>query len=68
MFVKLLTKHKLEFLSLKEGCRCSSEYTLVKIPHCLKSRVMAHIYIRPMQSISGFGSLDIFYSNCLQGA
>ena len=36
---KLLTKHHLEFLSLKGGCTGSSESTLVKIPHCLKSHV-----------------------------
>ena len=31
MIVKLLTDHHLEFLSLKGGCRGSSESTLVKI-------------------------------------
>ena len=31
MIVKLLTKHHLEFLSLKGGCRGSSESTLVKL-------------------------------------
>ena len=41
--VKLLTEHHLEFLSLKRGCTCSSESTLVKMPHCWKSHVMAHI-------------------------
>ena len=35
--VKLLTKHHLEFLSLKGGCTGSSESTLVKMPHCWKS-------------------------------
>ena len=33
MNVKLLTKHHLEFLSLKGGYTCSSESTLVKMPH-----------------------------------
>ena len=28
---------------LKGGCTCSSECTLVKIPHCWKSRVMAQL-------------------------
>ena len=28
--VKLLTEHRLEFLSLKRGCTCSSESTLSK--------------------------------------
>ena len=43
MIVKLLTEHHLEFLSLKGGCRGSSESTLVKMPHCWKSHVVAHI-------------------------
>ena len=37
MTVKLLTEYHLEFLSLKGGCTCSSESTLVKMPHCWKS-------------------------------
>ena len=41
--VKLLTEHNLDLLSLKEGCTGSSESTLVKMPHCWKSRVTAHI-------------------------
>ena len=42
MSVKLLTEHYLEFLSLKGGCSGSSESTLVKMPHCWKSHVVAH--------------------------
>ena len=42
MIVKLLTEHHLEFLSLKGGCRCSSESTHVKMPHCWKSHGLAH--------------------------
>ena len=34
MNVKLLTEHRLEFVSLKGGCTGSSESTLVKMPHC----------------------------------
>ena len=45
MIVKLLTEHHLEFLSLKGGCRGSSESTLVKMQHCWKSRVTAHITV-----------------------
>ena len=41
--VKLLIEHHLEFLSLKRGCRGSSESKLVKITHCWKSHAMAHI-------------------------
>ena len=36
MIVKLLTEHHLEFLSLKGGCRGSSESTLVKIVNLLE--------------------------------
>ena len=43
MNVKLLTKHHLEFLSLKGGCTGSSGSTLVKMPHCWKSHAMAQI-------------------------
>ena len=43
MSVKLLNEHHLEFLRLKGGCTGSSESTLVKMPHCWKSHVMAQI-------------------------
>ena len=43
MIVKLLTEHHMEFLSLKGGCRGSSESTLVKIPYCWKSHALAQI-------------------------
>ena len=45
MIVKLSTEHCLKFLSLKGGFTCSSEYTLVKMPHCWKSCVMAHLIL-----------------------
>ena len=41
MIVKLLTEHHLEFLSLKGGCRGSSESTLVKMLDCWKSHALA---------------------------
>ena len=44
MIVKLLTEHHLEFLSLKGVCTGSYESTVVKIPHCWKSHVAAHVY------------------------
>ena len=44
MSVKLLTQHHLKFLSLKGGCTGSSESTLVKMTHCWKSHVTAHLY------------------------
>ena len=43
MSVKLLSKHHLEFLSLKGGCTGLSESTLVKMPYCWKSHVAAHM-------------------------
>ena len=43
MTVKLLTEHHLECLSLKGGGTGSSEATHVKMPHCWKSHVTAHI-------------------------
>ena len=45
VIVKLLTEHHLEFLSLKGGCRGSSESTLVKMPHCWKSHALAHMFL-----------------------
>ena len=45
MTLRLLTEHHLEFLRLKGGCTGSSESTLVKIPHCWKSHVVAHIIL-----------------------
>ena len=43
MSVKLLTGCHLGFLSLIGGCTDLSESTLVKMPHCWKSHVVAHI-------------------------
>ena len=45
MIVKLLIEHHLEFLSLKGGCRGSSESTHVKMPHCWKSHAAAQIKV-----------------------
>ena len=49
MIVKLLTEHYSEFLSLKGGCRGSSESTHVKMPHCWKSHAQAHIIFSLLQ-------------------
>ena len=43
MIVKLPTEHHLECLSLKGGCRGSSESTSNKMPHCWKSHALAHL-------------------------
>ena len=44
MIVKLPTKHYLEFLSLKGGCRGPSEFKHVKMPHCWKSHAAAQMH------------------------
>ena len=43
MIVKILTERHLDFLSLKGDCISYSESTHVKMPHCWKSHVTAHI-------------------------
>ena len=43
MSIKLLTDYHLECLSLTGGCTGPSESTLVKMPHCWKSHVMAQM-------------------------
>ena len=52
MIAKLLTEQHLEFLSLKGGCRGSSDSTHVKMPHCWKFHAMAQsmspLSCRPM--------------------
>ena len=42
MIVKLLTEHHLKCLSLKGGCRGSSESTHAKMSHCWRSHALAH--------------------------
>ena len=42
MSVKLLTEHRLEFVSLKGGCKGSSESTLVRMPHCVAAQFMIY--------------------------
>ena len=46
MIAKLLNEHHLEFLSLKGGCRGSSESTLVKMSNCWKSHAAAQVYMQ----------------------
>ena len=53
MIVKLLTEHHLVFLSLKGGCRGSSESTPVKIPDCLKSHALAQLYYVFVNAFNG---------------
>ena len=58
MTVKLLSKHHLEFLSVKGSCTDSSESTLVKISHCWKSRVTAHIIFWYLSHLENIRSLS----------
>ena len=59
MTFRQLTKHHLEFLSLKEGCIGSSESTLVKMPHCWKSHVTVHICFSVCSLFPGDGDTSI---------
>ena len=43
MSLELLTEHRLQFLSLRGGCKGSSDSTPVKMPQCWKSHVAAHM-------------------------
>ena len=43
MTVMLLNDYDLQFLSLKGGCTGLSESIHIKMPHCWKSHVAAHI-------------------------
>ena len=45
MTFKLLNEQHLELLSLKGGCTGLSESIHVKMPHCWKSHVVAHMYV-----------------------
>ena len=42
MSVKLLTEHRLEFVSLKGDCTGSSKSTLVKMPHGVPAQFMIY--------------------------
>ena len=59
MTLRLLSEHHFENLSLKGGCTGSSESSLVKMPHCWKSYVAAHIY-----NVFGFNNLFFIRINC----
>ena len=59
MTVKLLTEHRFEFLSLKGGCTGSSESTLVKMRHCWKSRVTAHVERSGLTVMSAKSDSDV---------
>ena len=52
MIVKLQTEHHSEFLSLKGGCRGSSESALVKMSNCWKSHATAHMFAESLDNDS----------------
>ena len=62
MSVKLLTEHRLEFVSLKGDCTGSSESTLVKMPHCWKSQVAANLWYIGFETIGTPETLGTFIS------
>ena len=72
MTVKLLTEHHLEFLSLKGGFICSSEY---KMPYCWKSHVTAQLclqvtmytngrFLPSLQTLQKSADQDLHYLLC----
>ena len=66
MIVKLLTESHLESLSLKGGCRDSSESTLVKMSNCWKSQTAAQFtkiqsYTSRVQKLSFCNIYDFGY-------
>ena len=63
MIVKPLTEHHLDFLSLKGGCRGSSESTHVKMPHCWKSHALAHLFYQN-SSVKSLISVSIIFFDC----
>ena len=48
--LRLQTKYQYEFLSLKGGCKVSSESALVKMPRCWKSHVAVH-FLKGMSTL-----------------
>ena len=59
MIVKLLTEHYLEFLSLKVGCRGSSESALVKMSNCWKSHAAAQMFQNVLKHIHSMAAIHI---------
>ena len=70
LIVKLLTEHHLEFLTLKGGCRGSSESTHVKMLHCWISHALAHLQTCKISAsyVERFienAEIIVPYQNCL---
>ena len=59
MTLRLLIKRHLDFLSSKVGCPGLSESNHVKMPHCWKSHVTAHIlFIWTYEFVLRFSSIS----------
>ena len=56
---ELLTEHRLKFLSLKGGCTGSAESTLVKMQHCWKSHVTAHMSVQEISVLISWVSMPL---------
>ena len=65
MNIKLLTEQHMEFLSLKGGCTELSESTLVKMSHCWKSQVAAHMLLQLTLCRLDFMPFADFIIKCL---
>ena len=68
MNIKLLTKHHLEFQSLKRGCTCLSESLHVKMPHCWKSHGTAQLYMGQQLADEGQGLVVLLNGQFLKAA
>ena len=64
MNIKLLNKHNFEFQSLKGGCTGSPESTLVKMPHCWKSHVVAQLWASSWEKQSSGFTTAILKPTC----
>ena len=60
MSVKLLTEDIVEFLILKGICTDSFESTLVEMPNCMKSHVMAQMWLVHIQLFAPVYSPVVF--------
>ena len=66
MTVKLLAEHQFEILHLKGGSTGSSESTQVKMPHCWKSHVIAHLsWLVASITILCMALILLVFSQCL---
>ena len=64
MSVKLLTEHQFDFLRLTDGCRGSSESTLVKISNCWKFHASARKINHEISTVNILPSNDAFKKGC----